>query len=433
MQNIQERKTRPCVTNTIDLCAMDKQNTGPIRRKRCTHQNLRGTKCLDCNRYGICIHHRRTELCPEPTCGGGSLCQEHKQNKLTCSQCKNPAVYCEHGKRSNRCTIHAKLCQHGSIKERCKACCSDYCQHAVKRYVCKECKQNGTGGKGLCRHNVQVSGCTKCGGSQVCQHNIFRPTCEECGGVSICEHGRRKAVCYDCKDAARICCHRKRKDYCIECEGSEMCLLHKRYKRACKQCGHESKKCVGCGLWCVSHSTNYLCSTCNPHSGLRKAYDEKRYEVKVHHYLSQELPYTVYWTGTQPVFSACGLLVKPDIMIRPREDLTIVVEVDENFHGDPAIYKGVCEMKRGFQIASAECGKSIVLIRFSPNKFTVDGKVRLFPLQKRLPYLLQEIHEYVNITSLPPLSVSYLFYPSSGTMVRKVTQSELEQWQRDIL
>ena len=104
-----------------------------------------------------------------------------------------------------------ELCQHQNVRKGCPHCPkSANCEHNKTRRFCRICKENGTGGEGLCdAHHVRKDSCAGCVGLP--GH-----------GTRVCEHGRHQSQCADCKRAGTggwlLCdAHWQRKSRCSVC------------------------------------------------------------------------------------------------------------------------------------------------------------------------------------------------------------------------
>ena len=108
----------------------------------------------------------------------------------------------------------AKICDHGVFSRHCPQCkrTTDWCHHARRRYLCRECL-----GASVCPHGREQARCADCGGSRMCSHGIQQRMCLACYGAERCPHGRRQRIC-------------------VLCNGNDVCL-HGVEKRRCRACG----------------------------------------------------------------------------------------------------------------------------------------------------------------------------------------------------
>lgn len=195
------------------------------KKRRCEH----GNDPYFCNMDG-------------PHCPGKGICPEHRVQKRHCSKCKNPELFCTHGRERPKCLDCKKIGEGGS----------DICEHEVNRTYCKDCKHVGTGG------------------SSLCEHNILRTFCRDCkkngtGGASICKHGNRKVICKECKadgtGGFSLCPHFARKDSCQKCliigtVGSQFCQ-HEKARARCLLCKHEG---TGGQSLCEHGNNKHFCT-----------------------------------------------------------------------------------------------------------------------------------------------------------------------------
>ena len=71
----------------------------------------------------------------------------------------------------------------------------------------------------------------------------------------------------------------------------------------------------------------------------------------------------------------------------------VIVEIDENQHKS---YEDSCECARISQIVGGICGRSVILIRFNPDKIYNKKKEVKIPLTERLDTLIETIKEEID-------------------------------------
>ena len=121
-----------------------------------------------------------------------------------------------------------KRCIHGRQSNICKECKElgvvgeGICEHIRKRYHCKECKALGVGGTGICEHDRQKYKCIDCRGRGICEHGIQKYVCKDCGEGGICEaHGISLNSCKLCNTllfVRNICYHGIAFENCDQCQ-----------------------------------------------------------------------------------------------------------------------------------------------------------------------------------------------------------------------
>ena len=160
--------------------------------------------------------------------------------------------------------------------------------------------------------------------------------------------------------------------------------------------------CTSCGLFVVSLKP-YLCQYCKPNSTLR----EKTKEILVVNHLMENGYDFIHNKSTGFV---CGNF-RPDIKIDAGTHY-VIVEIDEDQHSQ---YESRCEIARMYNICQAE-GINCIFIRYNPDVWRVDGKVKKVFTQKRLDELAKMIDRCIDrcIEKIPYaiLTVHRMFYNS---------------------
>lgn len=354
-----------------DCRAFDRQ------RRLCSHNILR-RYCKKCKELGIggsgiCEHNCQKSKCKE--CkklnkGGETIC-EHNRRRNRCKECKkNGCVVsqiCEHNTNIGRCCICKKnnkggndLCEHYREKYRCLDCAKyknlkGLCEHNKNKNTCKDCYNLGKNLSGFCTHGVLKNYCKDCGGSQICEHSIQVSRCIICKGSQICEHQARRNRCKVCKKLGiggiNICDHYKYKPQCIICTPSKSCKLclsvyidsRSKYKPLCFRC---------------------FCYTYPDAKVLR------RHQLKEHFLrdaLKERYPVrSLSMRFDKPIDNGCSMR-RPDVLL---DLLThcIIIECDEHQHGSY-----LCETKRSMQIFMDLGDRPLVVIRFNPDSYKING------------------------------------------------------------
>lgn len=190
------------------------------------------------NKY-ICLICNPNKDIKKYTCPHGKQCKSrcneclgHPINTGKCSRCKKPYesdVKLSNGKLLQTCPkCRVETCPHDNrLKSTCKECKKEYrrqnvCSHNKRKNRCKECTNN-TEKKFKCSHDRQWGCCSICK-IGYCEHDIRKSVCKLCNGSSICIHNLNKQYCKTCGGSA-LCknewcetkANSKYKKYCLFC------------------------------------------------------------------------------------------------------------------------------------------------------------------------------------------------------------------------
>ena len=160
-----------------------------------------------------------------------------------------------------------------------------------------------------------------------------------------------------------------------------------------------------------------MCNSCHPErSKLRRKKEEivkKFFDVNI------RLKY-IYDKSSPDIKMCTGKYIRPDFVFS-LSDKTIVVEVDENQHES---YAEECESMRMINVCTSFGGMPVVFIRYNPDTFRIDGKIRRVDGGIRLKKLKKTVEEYIAKSLDKLLTVEYLFYSDD----RERTQREYTEF-----
>ncbi|CAL8461306.1 g837 [Coccomyxa elongata] len=94
----------------------------------------------------------------------------------------------------------------------------------------------------------------------------------------------------------------------------------------------------------------------------------------------------------------------------------LVIEVDEHQHEQ---YEPSCELRRLVELLAACMGKPLVVIRYNPDAYMIQGETQRTSTKKRQAVLIDRIQKYENNYLDKILTVEYMFY-------KDLRQAELE-------
>jgi hypothetical protein len=355
-----------------DLIPINKEVKERIRTfESCEHNNRKNRCLLCCDEKYKCFCGNLKERCRE--------CKKIKKEVKP-----SPNSECEHNKRRCRCYICADdiyKCEHEKIKEYCHKCNkTQYCEHEIKKVLCKICD-----GHALCPHELQPGFCKDCSPENVCFHNMIWYRCITCNPGMTCEHGIRKTNCdeclnnncehniriYDCATCYPKCrCpHEKRKVCCSICYVKPKCP-HDKVRSRCKTCSPNSKQLCN-NEWCHTRLKNKkykgYCLLCFIHEfpGEECYRNYKTKEQSVVDFVKQSFP-NYSWIHDKRIQDGCSKR-RPDLFLDMGEYI-LIIEVDEEKHDNYS-----CENKRIMEISQDVNHRSIIFIRFNPDKYTDKG------------------------------------------------------------
>ena len=214
---------------------------------------------------------------------------------------------------------------------------------------------------------------------------------------------RQELYCKNCnkKDMKNI-----RAKMCERCQEHQPTFNYKGVKPPifCRGCALDNMvdvvnpMCKSCQLFVVPEKPHF-CQYCKPNSKLR----EKTKEMLVVNHL-RENGYD--FTHNKSIGFVCGNF-RPDIKIDAGTHY-VIVEIDEDQHSQ---YEPRCEIARMYNICQAE-GINCIFIRYNPDVWRVDGKVKKVFTQKRLDELTKMIDKCIKEIPDGTLTVYRMFYNS---------------------
>ena len=370
------------VTCDFEQCqAIAKYGVKQLKLSRCKEHKEKGM-VTQSPRY--CKHNKRKDQCTE--CGD-------KSSIIKCNfdGCSKPSEYGVKQLKLSRCKEHKET---GMVMEP-----NRYCKHDKRKRDCRKCE-----GASFCIHDKRRTRCKECGGSQICEHGRQRCHCRECKGSQFCEHGRRRNVCKDC-NGSQICEHNLQRSICVKCKGSAICK-HEIQRKQCWQCNPDSN------YFCVRRYDNGTRCPKKKQSKYKNHCTTCFVELfptdplsKIAHLASKELRTLKYLTETFPgvfIHNRRLLISDRDDSCTPHnrridfqtkiDSYVLCVEVDENQHKR---YDPLDEEKRIMEIYE-NADRKMIFIRFNPDSYKEDGKLKRTLLDKRFIILKDKINEVIN-------------------------------------
>ena len=330
------------------------------------------------------------EECENKACYGtkqqfATRCKDKKH--IEKDMVHNPRMYCSHEKQHSKCEdcINDFVCGFDGCedkstygkKQRFPTRCKikehreewmvtkprEHCVHDTKRYRCKPCS-----GASICEHDKRRSQCKLCDGSEICEHNKRRIRCRLCCGASICDHNKQRNRCHICKPESNVFCIRRYNNgtRCIKRKSS-------RYDNYCATCFIEL-------------------FTDDPRS---KAIQLPTKEFQARQQLNIAFPNRFIYD--KQLFIAdreekCTSFNRRIDAQAEFDDCILAIEVDENQH---KYYNPMDEELRIMQIYQ-DAGKNLIFIRFNPDGYKVNGKIKNPRMLKRYQVLKEKINEIID-------------------------------------
>ena len=170
------------------------------------------------------------------------------------------------------------------------------------------------------------------------------------------------------------------------------------------------KPCSSCGLQTrTAYLRKGLCYYCRP--ATVQAHSK---ELVVKKLLQTQLGHIdfVHDRVAKPILECACKKYRPDFWAE-LPTFVLVVEVDERQHEN---YEPSCELRRLVELLAACMGKPLVVIRYNPDGYKIQGETQRMSLVKRQTTLIDTIRKYENRILNKILTVEYLCY----TDVRQV-------------
>ncbi len=351
--------------------------------------------------------------------------------KCDVENCKTKASYGLKQEFSTRCKKHVEkdmvhnsrtYCSHGNPHNKCEDCksdlvcsiddCKEKSVYGVKQGFATRCKNKDHRENGMiqlprkcCVHNKLRERCKTCKGSSLCKHGKRREYCKDCDGSQICDHGRQREHCKDCEGSA-FCEHGIKRYHCKDCRGAGICDHGIRFQ--CCFCNSESnhfcKRRYSNGTRCITSKTpknkyDGYCARCfvelcpdDPRTALSHLPDK---ELLARREVEAEFPGRFIF-GKQLLIADRNEKCSPaNRYIDMQADLEICVlgiEVDENQH---KYYDMDDEKTRIMQIYQ-DAQKNLVIIRFNPDEYIENGKIKNPKMSTRYKVLIDKIREVID-------------------------------------
>jgi hypothetical protein len=210
---------------------------------------------------------------------------------------------------------------------------------------------------------------------------------------NFCGHGQRKERCAEC-GGAELCAHGRRREQCAECQSfaCDLCLGRK-FSRAATL---------------LAHMRLY--------HGAERGARTKRAELEVYQWLLEDgVPFR--YQAHVP-FHACGLRGETcrafvDFLVDTYWG-AVILEVDEGAHKsqDPS-----CDVRRDFDLVASTAlgsGGSIVVVRYSPDDFSVAGERVRVSKRNRRAQLLGLLDRLREEEPEQPFQRLFLYYDVDG-------------------
>lgn len=325
----------------------------------------------------------------------------------------------------------------GGRPTHCKGCkpdgmldvCNQVCRSCGKRRPvfglpggrathCKGCAPQGMRDvlSGMCqscgdkRPNFGLPGgrATHCGGCRLDgMHDVKNGKCQACG-VRRPNFGLPGGLATHCRRCSlagmRDVRHRKcqtcgerqpvfglsggRATHCVHCKTQAMTDVRNR-TGACRNCGLPYQ---------VALLREGLCCNCRR--------DIPRVELLMRQTLRTAVDGWIFDKSVAGVLACSDKRYRPDAWLE-LETHVIVVECDEQQHQN---YEQSCELRRVVELWAACEGRPLVMIRWNPDGFLVDGRVRKVATCQRHRTLTEAVQHAVSEPPSEHLTVQYLFY-----------------------
>jgi Holliday junction resolvase len=173
------------------------------------------------------------------------------------------------------------------------------------------------------------------------------------------------------------------------------------------------KPCSSCSLQTsASLLKKGLCNYCRP--ATIQAHNK---ELAIKALLEAQLGHIdfVHDRVTEAILECACRKYRPDFWAE-LPTFVLVIEVDEHQHEQ---YEPSCELRRLVELLVACMGKPLVVIRYNPDAYMIQGETQRTSTKKRQAALIDRIQKYENNYLDKILTVEYMFYTD-------LRQAELE-------
>ena len=337
--------------------------------------------------------------------------------------CRTHATYGNIGKKAEYCKKHAKNDMIDVKNKRCIKCVELNIKHPKQpTYGINKpthCFEHKTEEMIDCKHDSVICKEEDCNTRATYGNKDVKPLfctnhkkddmidlvslmCVKCTETqAVFGHNKNELYCKNCKENEMKNIVAK---MCVKCEDKQPTYNYPKEKKGiyCVGCSLErmidvvNPRCQSCQLFIVKKRGG-LCVYCKPNSTIRQKTDE----MIVVNYLKEN---AVDFIHNKSVGYVCGNY-RPDVKIDAGTHV-VIIEIDEDQHKQ---YDEICENTRMLNIHQA-IGLRCVFLRYNPNVFRVNNKVKIVQKQKRLKILLENIKKYMEQIPEDEITVYRLFY-----------------------
>lgn len=357
-----------------------------VANRKCKFENCKNTPRYNfsCDTMAIyCNFHKQEGMinivdikCKEFGC--------NTQPSFNYKDCKK-GLYCTKHKKEGMICVKGKIC----IDENCTTCASYNYENKKEKLYCSVHKKNDMINVKLNKSKCNVDGCYKYGDycyinnlkERFCGYHkkdnmvAFRRLCKEnnCYNYRYCKD---KLYCKEhlqIQQTNIICCISNCKNnYSIIYNSKKYCNKHDpvkndtNVKNLCKYCNNEP-------------NSAYICIRCV------KAYNKKEWSVV--NYIKKNID-TKFEYNTSNMLNGCSKR-RPDVYFE-LDKYVVIVEIDENQH---KAYNDICECARLNEIVNGIGGRSVIIIRYNPDKTYNKKKEVKFDSKEKLDTLIKTIKD----------------------------------------
>jgi hypothetical protein len=325
-----------------------KENMINVKSQRCQHENCNKIPYFNTptETTGLfCFEHKKENMIDVKS----KRCQHENCNKIPSfnTPTETTGLFCFEHKKENMISVKNKKCQHENCNKRPNFNLSSettglFCfEHKKENMISiknKKCQHNG------CK-NASIFGFKK---AQYCD-----------------EHKKDNMINF----VAEFKCCECENEYDFVVKDKKYCMQH------CPNKEYEIKLKKICNICDIEAKSNYICNECKKISNKKEwaivRYVKKNIDTKCKHNES---------------IGECSKR-RPDIYYELTKHC-VVVEIDEHQHNN---YNDVCECARINEIVNSIGGKSVVFIRYNPDKIKNKKKEVKVELEGRLKTLIAVI------------------------------------------
>jgi hypothetical protein len=170
-----------------------------------------------------------------------------------------------------------------------------------------------------------------------------------------------------------------------------------------------------CKICDIEEDSDFICKEC------KKISNKKEWAVV--RYIKKHIDTQCKHNTSEPIKECSNK--RPDIFYELLKHC-VIVEIDENQHKS---YKDICECARINEIVNSIGGKSIILIRYNPDKIynTYDGKKEIkIELNIKLETLIKTIkEELINEYEIFNVKIIQLFYDDNYKKYQRIKKEDI--------